>query len=536
MDTLSIRNAVLRWALLAAALALLNVSLTFANVWPTPGVRLTDALSIEAAVCVLALVAARRVFGPPSRAVLRSLAVLWVVLVVGRYADVTAQSLYGRSLNLYWDLRYLPDVGAMLASPADPWLVAATVVGAVLVPLLVYAPFRWALGYVSDAARDALSRRLLAALAAGSLVLALGQSLDARVPRVLRVEEPATAVFVRQARQLAYEMSGAGLRALAPAPLIRSDLAWVRGADVFLIFIESYGAVSWDRAEFVRALAASRARLDTDIRDTGRRVVSARVESTTFGGESWLAHISLLSGTEVRDEDTNVRLMAQQRETLVTAFSRHGYRTVAVMPGLQYAWPEGAFYGFDEVYDMARLGYRGPPFGWWGITDQFAIARMDELAIAPPQRPPVFVFFPTISTHAPFTPTPPYQPDWTRVLTATPYDPAELDRAWSQPPDWLNLGPGYAQALDYAHASLGGYLRLRADRDFVMVLVGDHQPPAIVSGEHASWDVPVHVIASRPAVLDGLVSYGFRPGLAPQQSAIGKVNDLLPILLDAFGD
>ena len=100
----------------------------------------------------------------------------------------------------------------------------------------------------------------------------------------------------------------------------------------------------------------------------------------------------------------------------------------------------------------------------------------------------------------------------------------------------MNLGPGYAQALDYAYASLGGYLRLRADRDFVMVLVGDHQPPAMVSGEHASWDVPVHVIASRPAVLDGLVSYGFRPGLAPQQSAIGKVNDLLPILLDAFGD
>ena len=144
-------------------------------------------------------------------------------------------------------------------------------------------------------------------------------------------------------------------------------------------------------------------------------MVSAFVESTTFGGESWLAHISLLSGTEVRDEDTNVRLMAQQRDTMVTAFSRQGYRTVAIMPGLQRAWPEGSFYGFDEIYGAVQLAYKGPPFGWWDITDQFALARMDALEIAPRPRSPVFVFFPTISTHTPFTPTPPYQPDWTRI-------------------------------------------------------------------------------------------------------------------------
>jgi hypothetical protein len=148
----------------------------------------------------------------------------------------------------------------------------------------------------------------------------------------------------------------------------------------------------------------------------------------------------------------------------------------------------------------------------------------------------VFVFFPTISTHTPFTPTPPYQPDWQRVLTTAPYDPEELDRAWSQPPDWLNLGPGYAQALDYAHASLGGYLRLRSDRDLVMILVGDHQPPALVTGEGAPWDVPVHVIASRPAVLDRLRAHGFQDGLAPPRPVLGKINELLPVLLDAFGD
>jgi hypothetical protein len=424
----------------------------------------------------------------------------------------------------------------MFAVVAKPWLIVAVVASAVLIPVLIYVPTRWALGRVSDATNNLRARRALGVMAGAMLLIWFAQGLGARVPAMIGFAEPVTRAYARQLSELLHEMTGAGMEALAQPPPIRSNLARVSGADVFLIFLESYGAVSWDRPDFAHSLAPSRTRLDADIRETGRAVVSAFVESTTFGGESWLAHISLLSGTEVRDQSTNVRLMAQHRDTLVKAFGRHGYRTVAIMPGLTRAWPQGAFYGFDDIYDLSRLEYRGPPFGWWDITDQFAIARMDAFVVAPQPRRPAFVFFPTISTHAPFTPTPPYQPDWTRVLTRTPYDPADLDRAWSQPPDWLNLRPGYTQALAYAYASLGGYLRLRADRDFVMILIGDHQPPALVTGEGASWDVPVHVITNRRAVLDRLRQHQFREGLTPQHPAVAQMNTLLPLLLDAFGD
>lgn len=227
--------------------------------------------------------------------------------------------------------------------------------------------------------------------------------------------------------------------------------------------------------------------------------------------------------------------MGQERDTLVKAFGRRGYRTVAVMPGLQRTWPQGAFYGFEEIYDLARLDYRGPPFGWWDLNDQFALARIDALEVAPQPRRPVFVFFPTVTTHAPFVPTPPYQPDWARVLTPSPYDRADLDRAWSDYPDWLNLGPSYVKALGYAYQTVGGYLRLRAESDLVLVLVGDHQPPALVSGEGASWDVPVHVVASRSSVLDRLRRHQFVDGLTPSSSTVARMDTLLPILLDAFG-
>ena len=69
-----------------------------------------------------------------------------------------------------------------------------------------------------------------------------------------------------------------------------------------------------------------------------------------------------------------------------------------------------------------------------------------------------------------------------------------------------------------------------------MVLVGDHQPPALVSGEGASWNVPVHVIASRAELLDRLRAGRFHDGLAPGPGAVARMDELLPVLLGAFGD
>ena len=524
------------WVALAVALLLLNLSLTFRNVWPTLAIRPTADLSPDLAVGLLGLLLLRRWAGQVSLRVLRGAAVAWVLLIAGRYVDVTTRALYGRDVNPYWDLRHVPSVGAMFATVAEPWQMALFATVAIAAPVALYAAARWCMGRLAHAVADPAGRRVLGAAAGLAAALLAAQQAGWRPVERLRFADPVASAYAREAYELAYEASGAGLAALGPPPVLRSDLSRVAGADVLIVFMESYGAVSWEQPAFVEALGESRARLAADIRETGREVVSARVESTTFAGESWLAHISLLSGTEVRDDRTNARLMAQERDTLVTVFQRGGYRALAIVPGLLVAWPEGAFYGFDEIYDYQRLDYRGPPFGWWSINDQYALALVDRLEIEPRDREPRFVFFSTLSTHAPFTPAPPYQPDWKRVLSPRPYDDDELYAAWSEQPDWMNLGPSYVQALRYAHATAGGYLRLRADRDLVLILVGDHQPPSLVSGEGASWDVPVHVIANRPAPLDRLRGHGFLDGLAPGDSTLGRMHGLLPLLLDAFGD
>jgi len=530
---------------LVAALTILNASLSFHNVWPTPAIGWRGEISLEFAALLLLLAVAKRRSTPLSDRALRWISAVWLVLFIGHYADVTTPALYGRDINLYWDAQYMPDVAAMIARAAPLWLIVTALGASALVLVLFYVVFRWAFGRVSEALAHARMRRsmagcALAALAvfAGQHVLALFSTEVYEFEPTVAFPTPVTQTYVRQARLVV--AARAGVKTLPPSPSMDADLALVRGADVSLIFIESYGAIAFDRVDIAPNLVAERAELAAAIRDTHQDVVSALVESPTFGGSSWLAHISLMSGVEVRDPATNASLMMQQRETMVKALKRQGYRTLALMPGLRQRWPEGAFYGFDEIYGATRLDYRGPEFGWFAIPDQFSLARADALERSQPSQAPTFMFFPTISTHFPFIPTPPYQPDWARMLTDAPYDGRAIVEAYGQEPDWTSFGPGYVRAMRYTYQTLAGYLRANAGRDRILIVLGDHQPAAAVSGKGAPWDVPIHVIApagstpDRSAILARLAARGFRPGLTPPRPSLGKMHTLLPILLDAF--
>jgi phosphatidylglycerophosphate synthase len=520
------------WLALAASLILLNAAVTFHNIWPTPAVGWSGEVSVELAIVILLGILGARVIKPSSPGLRWTLAVIWLVMALGRYVDVTAPALWGRPINFYWDLQFVPDVAAMLARAARPWLVVAAVAVAVALLVLALALLNRAFAVVIGALEFRPQRRVLTAIATVMVLAFTAQRLSANTRLRAMFPTPVTQTYGKQAQFVVSAMHGAP--SLPVSPSFDANLSRVAGADVLLFFIESYGAVVFERPQFSSEVAQARTVVDEAIRKTGREVVSAYVESPTFGGSSWYAHLTLLSGIEVRDPDTNALLMTAHRDTMPTAFARHGYRTVAMMPGLWYPWPEGVFYGFTDTYNGARLNYQGPPFGWWSMTDQFVLAALDANERRQSTRPPLFVFFPTISTHTPFSPTPPYQSDWHRMLTKAPYDAADLDAAYSAYPDWLDLAPSYLAAVSYSYRTLAGYLMQHADDDFVMILIGDHEPPALVSGPNTPWDVPVHVIAKRRDVLDRLVSHGFQQGLTPHRPSLGKMHTLTPVLLEAF--
>jgi hypothetical protein len=518
-----------------ASLLFLNAAVSFNNWWPTPGILPDTRLAPEFVALWVALLLIARVARRPSRRVVSALAVAYALLVVGRYAEVTPPAWFGRAINLYWDVPQLPRFLSVTARNLDLWQ-AFAIVGGVL--LFLWALYRLVRLAIQIAARDAApfalgSPAALAATAAAiALVVANTAGVEATYPLVSR---PVTPAYARQTGLLLAALSPTNRRVgLPPSPAFDSDLAALGGRDVKLLFLESYGAVVFDSADAYRTLAASREALARAIASTGRQVVSTYVRSPTFGGASDLAHLSLLAGVDLSDPRRHDVLLTTDRPTLIGLFQARGYETFGLYPAVSWDWPERAFYRFDRYLDARDLDYRGPALGFWRIPDQLAIARFDELHPVGPASPPRLLFFPTITSHIPFRPVPPYQPDWSRVLSPEPFDGPDLARARADAVDWTDLAPAYVRMIEYTYTWLAGYLARPTPRDYVMILVGDHQPVGGVTGPNAPWDVPVHVIAASPELIERFLARGFTLGLEPRRPVLGAMHELTPLLLEVF--
>jgi len=513
---------------------LINALLVFGNIWPTPWPQFRVAASPEFALLLLVL-ACWRWYRPAIKGTLiAALSVGLLLLVVGRYADVTAPALYGRPVNLYWDLPHVANVVGMLVRAAPMWvaLLAFAVIGGALLGLflLLGAALR-----TLDRGLDLAPVRAAAIVAAGCVLAAWLWQLRTPPAEIEGyVAKPVTSTWFAQIRQFRRALGAVNARELPESPSFHASLDRLHGRDVLVVFLESYGRATDDRPELARDIAAPRAQLEAAAKASGLDAVSAFVTSPTFGGNSWLAHLSFLSGVEVREPQRYTLLMTQPRPSFGTPFGAAGYRRVGVFPGMKLDWPEGAFYRYDAILDERRLDYRGPEFGWWNVPDQFTLARFSLMELAPTERAPVYAVFANVNTHLPFAPIPPLQADWEKVLTPTPYDPAPLANARSREPNWSDMTQDYADSLRYTFGALSGFMRLRGTRAPVMVVLGDHQAAASVSGTHASWDVPVHVLAPPGPILDALLKDGFVAGMTPQGAALMPMNQLSPRLLAAF--
>ncbi len=521
------------WAIGAAVL--LNFALSFENVWSTLWIRPDTRLAPElVAAWVVLLLAAWRWGRVPARLV-GALAAVLTLLVVGRYADVTAPSVMGREINLYWDGGQVPRFLWVTARERGAWLLVAIAAAAVLVIVLLHRLVRAALARVArELAPRALRSPAALAVTACAVVLSLLNAAGQQWTWPY-LSKPVTRSVLRQAEILRNAWSPDRLAAaLPPSPRFDSDLAALRGMDVQLVFLESYGAVAFDDASIRAALAPDRETLRAAVEGSGYAVVSAFVRSPTFGGASDLAHLSLLSGIDLSDPLRHDLLLMSDRPTLLSFFREHGYETFGVYPALTWDWPEAAYYGYAHLVDGRALDYAGPAFGYWKIPDQWAMARFEAMHPLARDSPPRFTVFATMNTHAPFRPIPPYQPDRTRLLSEEPFTPAEAANAIAEGTGWQDLVPAYVRSLSYQYRWLAGHLSRPRARDAVFVLVGDHQPLGNVSGRGARWDVPVHVVAREGPVLDRLRAMGFVPGLEPAPQALGGMHQLAPWLLEAF--
>ena len=536
------RQPWLRGAAAVLALLCLNALLGFRSGW-VPGSVLPDSRLAPEFVALWLLLLVLALYGRVTRTVVSVVTAVCFVLVLGRYVDVIVPGAFGRPINLYWDGAQVPRFLWVTAQKLPWWQSAAAALAAAALLWALWRLLRWAVALVAhEAAPFALRARWVWLVTAGAVLLTTA-SLTGALPGWRLVAKPVTPSYWQQGILLVAALSPEQRsRLLPPSSAVEAAmkappgqaLGALAGRDVYVLMLESYGAVVYDEPRAAAALQPRRQELAAAIAASGRHVVSAFVRSPTFGGASDLAHLGLLSGIDLMNPLAHDLLLTTDRPTLISLFRANGFQTFGVYPAVSWEWPERAYYGYDTYLDGRDLNYRGPDLGFWRIPDQVAFGLFNQAHPRESGTPPRFTFFATITSHMPFRPVPPHQPDWARLLTPQPFDTAELQRALSEKEEWLDLFPDYVRVFDYTYRWLASYFKQAEPRETVYVIVGDHQPVSSVTGESSSWDVPVHVVSRDPALLQRFVALGFHPGLEPPRPAVGALHEFTGLMLCAF--
>jgi phosphatidylglycerophosphate synthase len=336
----------------------------------------------------------------------------------------------------------------------------------------------------------------------------------------------ALAVDEVQGVQTALASRAAFTRQIAHDPLGATPgtrlLTGLRGKDLLVVFVESYGRVAVQDSSISARVGAELERGAAQLRASGFSSRSAFLTSPTFGGLSWLAHSTLQAGVTVNGQWRYDQVVEKGRVTLTRAFKRAGWRAVGAMPGNRRAWPEGAsFYHYDAVYDRRNLGYRGPDFGLPPMPDQYTLLALQRRELAKRHRPPLFAEVDLISSHAPWTRIPRLIP-WEDVGDGSIFDrvPVEESTQASLFGDADRARAAYGHSIEYSLNTIFSFVRRYGDEDLVLVVLGDHQPATLVTGhDDPSHDVPVSVIAHDPKVMNRIAGWSWQDGMLPSPRA-----------------
>ena len=465
-------------------------------------------------------------------------ALLVFVVLFLKIADIGVQTAFQRQFNPYLDLKMLADgwnlISGTIGTPAA--LIALT--GGILFFLLVVIIFLNSLRQMAEA--QASLRSLLigvfACIIAGAVSLFWVDKtrVELGTPTYLAGRLSLIVRSFADMRVFEHQL-GASLGPRDGGDLFQA----VRGKDVFFIFVESYGRSAVDDPRYSGVTLPRLSATQTQIEAAGLQAASGWVTSPTVGGLSWLAHGTLLSGLWVDSQARYDRLMISRQPSLNRLFLQAGWHTVAVMPAITMAWPEADYFGYDQILSATGLEYRGKPFNWVTMPDQYTLFAFDRLALKPAslRGQNVMAEIALISSHAPWTPVPRLV-DWDAVgdgsifnNQATSGDPPSV--VWANPE---RVRSQYIQTIDYSLATLGDFMA-RQGKGAVYIILGDHQPASIITGPDASRAVPVHIVTDDAQLLARFQKDGFTSGMTPVDATGERpMSELRQLLIEAFSN
>lgn len=309
----------------------------------------------------------------------------------------------------------------------------------------------------------------------------------------------------------------------------------LQGKDVLLVFVESYGRVLLESSHYADTIRPMLVAAGDTLTARGFVSSSAFLASSTQGGLSWLAHGTAMSGLWIDSQLRYDALMMSQRPSLVSLFRRAGWRTLGVMPAITQAWPEGNYFGYDKLYDAQALNYRGLPFNYVTMPDQYTLAQVQKERELP-QRPPLMAEIALISSHAPWTPIPDVI-EWDQITDGSEFN-AQARRGPRTDQVWANLEllmSQYRDSVAYVINTLVSYITEYGDDNLVVMIMGDHQPMPLIADGATEPDVMVHIISSDADVIRAVAPWQWTPGMLPADEApVWRMDQLRNRLLQTF--
>lgn len=536
----SARPPILRWTVTALAALLVLGALLLPNALgalkPNRFTRIPAEAILGAAV---ALWLPRR-----SRVVVAVVAGVGLgVLTVLNVLDMGFREYLGRGFNLVLDWELLDDAQSYVADSMGGTFAVLAAVGAVVLVLVLVGVMALAMVRLSNvlvASRPVAARGTLIAALAWITCYALGLQIAGtpiasdRAADALKIQARRVADTVRDEAAFAKEAKADTFGATPGAQLV-PDL---RGKDVIFTFIESYGRSAIEDPIMAPGVDSTLAARTEALDKAGFHAKSGWLTSATYGGSSWLGHSTFLSGLWIDNQQRYRTVTAGEHLTLTKAFQKTGdWDTVGVMPGIQKGWPEAKYYGLDKVYNAFQLGYQGPKFSWSTMPDQYALEAFQRLVHGKKRDKPLMSEVILTSSHQPWAPIPKLV-DWDRLGDGSVFD--AIQKAGKNPGDIVTDSTKsreeYGKSIQYSVTALTQWLERYGTDDTVLVFLGDHQPIARVSGDHASRDVPVSIVAKDPKILDKIANWNWTDGLRPAHNApVWKMSSFRDRFLTAYG-
>ncbi|MCA9571344.1 MAG: sulfatase-like hydrolase/transferase, partial [Myxococcales bacterium] len=270
----------------------------------------------------------------------------------------------------------------------------------------------------------------------------------------------------------------------------------------------------------------------------GWELASIRSDAPSTGGRSWICDASLLSGRQMHYQAEYAALTSDTDalDALPEWFRANGYETVLSRPsdrerpGVKNA----NHFHFDRTFFYADLDYRGPPVGWGRIPDQYAIGFLHANVFT--GEGPQMSFTHLATSHYPWKVPPPYRSDWRAWQTEEEVLEPRENRTLANELWWVanqfkrddsrvdrridsRQAQVYLATLEHPlRAIVDSMLDTPADRPTLVVILGDHQPPFLAPRN--VYDVPMHLAANDPELLEQFLAEGAVPGWIPGETRI----------------